>query len=92
MEEAVSWISSENPATKLRQAGDASFLPKKVIKYKVDKEAVIRNNVVRPQDYDKIVDTITIDLSGRNYLPKDEMMILDTVSYTHLDVYKRQML
>ncbi|MFA5587734.1 MAG: DUF2723 domain-containing protein [Mariniphaga sp.] len=80
LEEAVSWISSENPATKLRQAGDASFLPKKVIKYKVDKEAVIRNNVVRPQDYDKIVDTITIDLSGRNYLPKDEMMILDMLA------------
>ncbi len=80
LEEAVNWISSDNPSTKLRQAGDASFLPKKVIRFKVDKEAVIRNNVVRPQDYDKIVDTITIDLTGRNYLPKDEMMILDLIA------------
>lgn len=26
------------------------------------------------------MDTITIDLSGRNYLPKDEMMILDMLA------------
>ena len=78
--QAIEWIASDNPATKLRQAGDAVFLPKKIIQFKVDKEAVIRNNVVRPQDYDKIVDTITIDLSGRNYIPKDEMMILDLLA------------
>jgi hypothetical protein len=36
--------------------------------------------VVRPEDYDKIVDTITIDLSNRNYIAKDEMMILDLIA------------
>jgi len=35
---------------------------------------------VRPEDYDKIVDTITIDLSGKNYVSKDEMMILDLLA------------
>jgi hypothetical protein len=80
LKEGVNFIVDDNPATKLQQADNAPYLPKKVLSFKVDKEAVIKNKVVRPQDYDKIVDTITIDLSDRNYLPKDEMMILDLLA------------
>ncbi len=80
LKEAVNFLADDNPATKLQQADNAPYLPKKVLSFKVDKEAVIRNKVVGPQDYDKIVDTITIDLSDRNYLPKDEMMILDLLA------------
>lgn len=80
LKEAVNFIADDNPATKLQQADNAAYLPKKVLKFKVDKDAVIRNNVVRPQDYDKIVDTITIDLTNKSYLPKDEMMILDLLA------------
>jgi len=80
LKEAVEFIADDNPATKLQQADNAAYIPKKVISFKVDKEAVIRNKVVRPEDYDKIVDTITIDLSGKNYIAKDEMMILDLLA------------
>jgi hypothetical protein len=80
LKEAVDFISDDNPATKLQQADNAAFLPKKVLHFKIDKEAVIRNKVVKPEDYDKIVDTITIDLSNRGYIPKDEMMILDLLA------------
>ena len=80
LKEAINFIADENPATKLQQADNASYFPKKVLKFKVDKEAVIRNKVVSPQDYDKIVDTITIDLTDRNYIAKDEMMILDMLA------------
>ncbi len=80
LKEAVDFIADDNPGTKLQQAGNAAYLPKKVIHFKVDKEAVIRHKAVREQDYDKIVDTITIDLSDRNYIPKDEMMILDLLA------------
>jgi hypothetical protein len=80
LKEAISFIASDNPATKLKQADNAAYLPKKIIKFKVDKEAVIRNKVVRPEDYDRIVDTITIDLSGKNLISKDEMMILDLLA------------
>ncbi len=80
LREAVSFVGSEDPATKLRQAGNASYIPKKVISYPIDKEAVIRNNVVRPEDYDKIVDTMYIDLRHKDYLPKDEFMILDLIA------------
>ncbi len=80
LKEGVDFIADDNPATKLQQAGNAAYLPKKIIKFKVDKEAVIRNKVVREQDYDNILDTITIDLSNKNYLSKDEMMILDLLA------------
>ncbi len=80
LREAVNFVASEDPGTKLRQANNASYLPKKVISYPVDKEAVIRNKVVRPEDYDKIVDTIFIDLSHKDYLPKDEYVILDMIA------------
>ena len=80
LKEAVEFVKSDNPATKLRQADNAAYIPKKVLSYKIDKEAVIRNNVVPPEDSAKIVDEIIIDLSGKNYLPKDEMMILDMIA------------
>jgi len=80
LKEAVDFIADDNPATKLQQADNAAYIPKKVLSFKIDKEAVIRNKVVRPQDYDKIVDTMTIDLSDRNYISKDEMMILDMLA------------
>ncbi len=80
LKEAIDFIADDNPATKLKQADNAAYIPKKVLSFKVDKDAVIRNKVVRPEDYDKIVDTITIDLSDRNYISKDEMMILDLLA------------
>jgi len=80
LKEAVDFITDDNPATKLQQADNAAYIPKKEIRFKVDKEAVIRNNVVRPEDYDNIVDEIVIDLSDKNMLSKDEMMILDLLA------------
>ena len=81
LKEAVEWIASDNPATKLQQANNASYLPKNQIRFKVDKEAVLRNHVVAPEDSDKIVDEIVIDLSDKNSLSKDEMMILDLMAH-----------
>ncbi|NQU55181.1 MAG: DUF2723 domain-containing protein [Bacteroidetes bacterium] len=80
LKEAINFVADENPATKLQQADNASYFPKKVLSFKIDKEAVIRNKVVRPEDYDKIVDTITIDLSDKSYIAKDELMILDLLA------------
>ncbi len=80
LKEAVKFVADDNPATKLQQADNAAYIPKKILKFKVDKEAVIKNHVVRPGDYDKIVDTITIDLSNKSYVSKDEMMILDLLA------------
>ncbi|MCF6334100.1 MAG: DUF2723 domain-containing protein [Draconibacterium sp.] len=80
LKEAINFVADDNPATKLQQADNAAYIPKKIISFKIDKEAVIRNKVVAPEDYDKIVDTITIDLTGKNYISKDELMILDLLA------------
>jgi hypothetical protein len=78
--EAINFVSDDNPATKLQQADNAAYIPKKILSFKIDKEAVIKHKVVRPQDYDKIVDTMYIDLSDRNYITKDELVILDMLA------------
>jgi len=83
LKEAVDFIADDNPATKLQQADNAAYLPKKIIRFKVDKEAVLRNHVVAPEDSDKIVDEIVIDLSNKNSLSKDEMMILDLLAHNN---------
>jgi tetratricopeptide (TPR) repeat protein len=80
LKEAVDFIADDNPATKLQQADGAAYIPKKLIRFKIDKEAVIKNKVVAPEDYDKIVDEIVIDLSDKNIVSKDEMMILDLLA------------
>ena len=80
LREAVAFVASEDPATKLKQASNASYIPKKIISFPIDKEAVIRNKVVRPEDYNKIVDTMFIDLRHKDFLPKDEFMILDLLA------------
>jgi hypothetical protein len=80
---AVNFVADDNPATKLSQADNAAYIPKKKLTFKIDKEAVIRNKVVRPEDYDKIVDTMYIDLSDKDYLPKDEYMILDLLAHNN---------
>ncbi len=80
LKEAVDWIADDDPATKLQQMGGAAYIPKKEIRFKVDKEAVLRNKVVALEDSAKIVDEIVIDLSNKTALSKDEMMILDLIA------------
>lgn len=77
---ALNFVRDDNPATKLAQADNASYIPTKKLFIKVDKEAVIRNKVVPPSMYDQIVDTIFIDFSNKNYLVKDELMVLDMMA------------
>jgi tetratricopeptide (TPR) repeat protein len=46
----------------------------------VDKDAVIKNHVVPESEYDQIQDTIFIDFGSRNYITKDELMVLDLIA------------
>ncbi len=80
LKKALDFVKDENPRTKLEQADFASYIPSKKLFYVVDKAAVIKNKVVEPKDYDKIVDTITIDLSDKHYISKDELMVLDMIA------------
>lgn len=80
LKQALDFVKDENPRTKLEQAEGAAYIPSKKLYMVVDKEAVIRNKAVNPQDYDKIVDTLKIDFGSRHYITKDELMLLDMIA------------
>jgi len=80
LKKALEFVKDENPRTKLEQADYAAYIPSKKLFMVVDKAAIIRNKVVEPQDYDKIVDTLKIDLSNKHYITKDELMVLDMIA------------
>lgn len=80
LKKALEFVKADDPRTKLAQADGAAYIPSKKLFMLVDKEAVIKNKVVEPQDYDKIVDTLYIDLSDKHYITKDELMVLDMIA------------
>ncbi len=80
LKKALDFVKNDDPRTKLPQADNASYIPSKKLFVKVDKEAVIRNKVVPPSMYDQIVDTIFIDFGNKNYIVKDELMVLDMIA------------
>jgi len=80
LKKALDFVKDEDPRTKLDQAEGAAYIPSKKLFLVVDKAAVIRNKAVDPQDYDKIVDTLKIDLSSKRYITKDELMVLDMIA------------
>lgn len=80
LKKALDFVKDEDPRTKLEQADYAAYIPSKKLFMVVDKAAVIRNKAVNPQDYDKIVDTLKIDLGSRHYITKDELMVLDMIA------------
>ncbi|MEI6275065.1 MAG: DUF2723 domain-containing protein [Prolixibacteraceae bacterium] len=79
LNEALDFIRSEDPGSKLSQADNASFLPSKQLYYPVDKSAVLATGTVAAKDDSLIVDKLDINLTG-NYLSKDEMIILDIIN------------
>jgi len=80
LKQALDFVKDDDKRTKLEQADYAAYIPSKKLFFVVDKAAVIRNKVVDPQDYDKIVDTLKIDLSSKHYITKDELMVLDMIA------------
>jgi hypothetical protein len=80
LKKAIDFVKDEDKRTKLEQADYAAYIPSKKLFMVVDKAAVIKNKVVDPKDYDKIVDTLKIDFSNKHYITKDELMVLDMIA------------
>ena len=80
LKRALDFVKDDSPGSKLQHADNASYIPSKKLFLKVDKEAVIRNKVVPENLYDQIVDTIFIDFGNKNYLTKDELMVLNMIA------------
>ena len=73
---ALDFIKNDDPRTKISRADNAAYLPVRNLYFAVDKEAVIRNGVVKPEEQHLIVDTMYIQLND-SYITKDQLMILD---------------
>ncbi|WP_321289715.1 DUF2723 domain-containing protein [uncultured Sunxiuqinia sp.] len=80
LKKALDFVKDDNPKTKLSQADNASYIPSKRLFLKVDKEAVIKNGVVPESEYDLIEDTIFFNFENKNYITKDELMVLDMIA------------
>jgi len=79
---ALDFIKSDHPDTKITRAENAAYLPVRNLFMVVDKNAVIANKVVSPNEYDRIVDTMYIELSG-SYIAKDQLMLLDMLYHNN---------
>ena len=90
----MNWIASDHPRTKIkdlmRKTGndinqlpesqqEGIFYPTRKIRIPVNKENVLKSGIVNPEDADKIVPYIDIDLPESAIL-KNQMMMLDIVA------------
>ncbi len=82
IKELVDFISSERTEAKVTaQSGvKLNYYPTKKFKLTVDKAAVLKNGVVKPEDADKMVDVIEWSID-KNYLMKADIMILDLLAH-----------
>lgn len=62
----------------LSDGKDHNYIAARQLRLPVNKENVIKNGIVAPKDYDKILDTLELNLSpGKSSLGKTELIILD---------------
>ncbi|MBP2832534.1 DUF2723 domain-containing protein [Aquimarina sp. U1-2] len=75
------WIETDDPRTKgdLQSGKKVNTFPSKHIRIPVDKEAVLRNGIVKPEDADLIVPYIDIHLKG-DLLFKNRLLMLDIIA------------
>lgn len=77
----MNWIQSDNERTFIDLDEDGNpekFYPTKHIRIPVDKEAVLKNNIVSVKDSALIVDYIDIEVA--DYLPKNRILMLDILA------------
>lgn len=75
--EVMDFINSEDPRTKIQ---GYDFIPTRRIALPVNKEKVLANGLVRPEDAHLIEDTIYINLKQRSALHSGDMVFLDLLA------------
>ena len=81
VEDLIKWIKSDDPQTKLQAAGakEVDYFPQKKVRLSINKAQVLANNVVSPENEDKIVDYIDWNLNT-GVLSKRDMMVIDLIA------------
>jgi hypothetical protein len=81
LKQLMDFVGSNKPDTRHRTpSGDMiDYLPTKQIKLTVDKETVLKNGIVRPEDEHLIVDVMEWTIE-KEYIQKNEMMVLEIIA------------
>lgn len=82
LSQVIDFVASDDDRTRVQlNIGEKSdYFPTKKFKITVDKEKVLEEGVVKPQDSSEIVNEIRWNI-GTNYIMKNDLMILDLVSH-----------
>lgn len=86
LRQAVDFVLSDNPATKISaNSGESySFFPSKTLQININKDKIVRNGYLKPEDAGKINDKISINLN-QSYLFRNSFMILDVIAAADWD-------
>ena len=81
MKEVMEFVASDASETKSHryQGGAVDYIPTRSLYIPVDKEKVLANGTVQPEDSALIVDRVEIQLKG-NTLNKSQLMVLDILA------------
>jgi hypothetical protein len=84
LKELFDFITSDDERAKVQyQSGNyANFLPTKRFKITINKDDVLKNNVVTPDQKDKIADAMTWTFTS-NFLMKDDLATLDMLAHNN---------
>lgn len=80
----LKYVKSNDPSTMvtLQNGHKIHTFPTKHLKLMVDKDQVIKSGIVKPEDRDKIVDYIPINITS-SQIAKNVLMMLDVVANTN---------
>lgn len=67
---------------KYQRGNYANFLPTKNFKLTVNKNDVLKNNVITPDQKDQLADALEWDFTS-NFLMKDDLAILDILAHNN---------
>lgn len=81
LKEALASGVSDDPATKYDNGGDLlDVLPARSLYVNVDSLKVMKNKVISVRDTARLAKRISWDLGGRNYITKNDLLVLDLVA------------
>jgi hypothetical protein len=83
--EVMKFISSGSEVSRLSLYGeDIWYIPTRTVRIPVDAAKVVANGTVRPEDADKIVPYIDINLKG-SWILKNQLMLIDILAHNDWD-------
>lgn len=82
LQDALNYGTSDDLNTKLDNGGEPiDVLPTNKFVVNVDSEQVVKNKVLNEKDMSRLAKTIEWDLGGKNYITKNDLLVLDLIAH-----------